>query len=317
MGLRLLLTQRGLKRWMVPPLALTVLAFAALLVWIGATLSGWLEASLSPAAELLPWAPSWVAAPVQWTVERGWALLAAKATAFLALVALGSVLWWYCFSVVFEVIAGPFLDEIHGRLEERWFGADPRAATRPTELSATQRTRRSALALAAALAATIAVALLAPGAWAWLALAAPPAVAAAAARLDPAWGAWGLWWLRVEARAAWASVTSTLFTLVLLVLALPLALVPAVGWLLFGGLAGFATAIGLMDVAFSRRGYGLAARLRLLRRHAGPVVLFGAVCGLGYSVPFLGPLLVVPGASVGGLWLLLRLDKQLPAAAAP
>jgi len=40
------------------------------------------------------------------------------------------------------------------------------------------------------------------------------------------------------------------------------------------------------------------------------VVTFGAVASLVFVIPLVGPLVMVPAASAGGLWLLCRLDKQ-------
>ena len=54
--------------------------------------------------------------------------------------ALVSSIWFligWTFSIIYEALAGPFLDEMQGRLEERWFGHDPRATIeRPTRLPA-------------------------------------------------------------------------------------------------------------------------------------------------------------------------------------
>ncbi|MEO0651282.1 MAG: hypothetical protein AAFZ65_11455, partial [Planctomycetota bacterium] len=55
---------------------------------------------------------------------------------------------------------------------------------------------------------------------------------------------------------------------------------------------------------------GTAARVAFLRRHVLATTVYGAVSGLLFGIPFVGPLLVVPSASVGGLWLFCRLDKQ-------
>ena len=37
---------------------------------------------------------------------------------------------------------------------------------------------------------------------------------------------------------------------------------------------------------------------------------FGVVSSLVFLVPVLGPIVMVPAASIGGLWLLVRLDKD-------
>ena len=97
---------------------------------------------------------------------------------------------------------------------------------------------------------------------------------------------------------------------VLVVLALPLYFVPAVGYFLFALVCGFATSVGLLDIPFERRGWPLGTRLRFLARHLPAWITFGVVAGLLLSIPVLGALLFVPASSLGGLWLLCRLDKR-------
>jgi len=40
------------------------------------------------------------------------------------------------------------------------------------------------------------------------------------------------------------------------------------------------------------------------------VTIFGATAGLVFAIPLLGPIVAVPAASIGGMWLVIRLDKS-------
>jgi uncharacterized protein involved in cysteine biosynthesis len=95
-----------------------------------------------------------------------------------------------------------------------------------------------------------------------------------------------------------------------MVLFLWLKFVPVVGYFLFAGLAGFATAISLLDIPFSRRQWAVSQRLAFLVKNPLPTLAYGIVASLFFLVPFLGPLLAVPAASIGGMWLVCRLDKN-------
>jgi uncharacterized protein involved in cysteine biosynthesis len=96
----------------------------------------------------------------------------------------------------------------------------------------------------------------------------------------------------------------------LLVICLPLKFIPFVGPILFGAAAGFATAISLMDIPFSRRRWSMSQRLSFFTGNLLPLVAFGSVAGLVFLIPLFGPILMVPAASIGGLWLVVRLDKS-------
>ena len=74
--------------------------------------------------------------------------------------------------------------------------------------------------------------------------------------------------------------------------------------------AGFSTAISLLDIPFSRRRWSLSQRLSFLLQNPLALVAFGSTASLLFLVPFIGPILMVPAASVGGLWLVVRLDKS-------
>ncbi len=149
-----------------------------------------------------------------------------------------------------------------------------------------------------------------PGVWGWLAWlrAALPFFVAAA--LDREYGVWLGWVLRTEGHLLLVSLKASSIVAVLLVLFLPLRLVPLIGFWLYMALAGFCTALTLLDIPFSRRGWSLVTRLQFLLRNWAAMLAFGVVSSLVFLVPFLGPVVMVPAASIGGLWLLVRLDKD-------
>jgi uncharacterized protein involved in cysteine biosynthesis len=74
--------------------------------------------------------------------------------------------------------------------------------------------------------------------------------------------------------------------------------------------AGFATALTLLDIPFSRRGWSVSQRLQFLVHHLPGVLALGIVTSLVFVVPLFGPLIGVPCASLGGQWLLCRFDKN-------
>jgi uncharacterized protein involved in cysteine biosynthesis len=141
-------------------------------------------------------------------------------------------------------------------------------------------------------------------------LAGAPLAFVAAGFFDREYGEW-LWWIvRLEARTTWVGVKASLLAGLLMVLFLWLKFVPVVGYFLFAGLAGFATAISLLDIPFSRRQWAVSQRLAFLVKNPLPTLAYGIVASLFFLVPFLGPLLAVPAASIGGMWLVCRLDKN-------
>jgi uncharacterized protein involved in cysteine biosynthesis len=267
-GLLFLAATPRTKRWLLPPLALSLLGLCAAAWWIAGVVHDWLaavhdapfafEARWDWLAEL-PEGWSWLrsawnglVAALEWTIDALLALLASQALRWLGWFLLGSLATWFAFSIVYEACAGPFLDVVQERVEVRWFGPDARAEA--------QRGIARRLAY--------------------------------------------------EARAAWASLLAAAFTLFLIVLALPLYLVPAVGYFLFAIVCGFATAVGLLDIPFTRRGWSLAQRARFLARNLIPLTVFGVAAGLLLAIPVCGALLLVPAASIGGQWLMCRLDKR-------
>jgi len=326
LGLRTLLATRGIKRWLVPPFLITLAVLVGVLVWGWRALRRFTASYVPDDFELEPpdwdwlvglserWtfvgsAVGWLTSVAEWLLDHLHVFVANRALALVAYGLLGVLASWYVFSIVYEALAGPFLDEIHGRLERRWLGSDPRdALERPQGITSERALSLTIGAGSAAAAAFVACLAVAAAPW-WLGFALLPLPFVGLGLAQRRYGAWLAWMVTIEGRAAWASLQASVFTAVLLVLALPLYFVPAVGYFLFAAVAGLATSISLLDIPMERRGWPLSLRLAFLRRHLLPLTAFGAVTGLLLSVPVLGVLLVVPAASIGGLWLLCRLDK--------
>lgn len=305
-GAYFLASTRGTKRWLVPPFLITLALFTWVFLWLVGAIGDGVTA-LESSSRALEDMPAWL----RWILTSGTLWLIAHLGGFL----IASIAMFFAatftFSVVYEALCGPFLDTVHGRIETRWFGRDPREAVAPqVEIGAGRLATRSAIALALA-AGGIALGVQLSGAWRWLAyLASLPLAAALVGLFDPTFGRWARVFLGDQLRTLWTSVKASLLALLVLVLFLPLKFVPFVGWFLFGIGAGFATTLTLLDIPFSRRNWDLATRLAFLRQNLAAVITFGATAGVLFLVPVVGPLLLVPAASVGGLWLLCRLDKN-------
>ncbi len=252
-GLYFLGSTSRTKRWLVPPLAATSALFIATFVLLERLLSGWIDALRQSANAELAVNPEWLKHALEWFLSSAalWWILQLGGFAVVAIAMFFAAVW--TFSIVYEALAGPFLDVVHARIEARWFGIDPRS--RLDGGSFAQRLARQGATIA-------------------------------------------------------TSLQATLLAFALLVVCLPLKFVPLFGWLLFGAAAGFCTAISLFDIPFSRREWSLGQRVRFLRAHFGAVVAFGATAALVFVIPFVGPAVCVPAASVGALWLVCRLDKN-------
>lgn len=116
--------------------------------------------------------------------------------------------------------------------------------------------------------------------------------------------------VRREIATAWTSLKASALALFVLLAFLWVKFLPLVGVPLFAVVAGFATALSLLDIPFSRRRWPLRRRLAFLASRLPEWLSFGIASGLVFVVPFLGPLVGVPAASIGGLWLFVRLDKS-------
>ena len=321
-GVALLFGNRGIKRLMLPPFLITLLLFAGLIWLAGHNLSAALDTALTTAdgaaVELTSLDAGWWRSTLEWLLNDAWGAELLMGSSWLLFAVLAVLLAWFTFSLVFELVAGPFLDEIHGLLETRWFGDDPRKARhRPTGLPAKTCAAWS-WRLGAIGAALFVLALTQLSGWSlWfapVALAAPFLAAATPAGLPGTqngaeYAKWLRWVLADNSKALAAAGFVALFTLVLMVVALPLHLVPVVGSLAYSGIVGFATALGMLDLALERRDLKVAQRLEFAVHHLLPVAAFGAVTGAVFAIPIFGPMLAVPAASIGGLWLVCRLDK--------
>jgi uncharacterized protein involved in cysteine biosynthesis len=309
MGVRYLMTTPRILHLLVPPVLLTFALFGGLTWWAWHELALLLEIVRTQSLEQLELSPGFWRDAITWVLERGALIALAKASGFLIFLVAASVVALWTFSIAYEAFAGPFLDEIQGRLEARWFGRDP---WKTFECQYPTDSRRSAIYWSAiAIASLLGVAL-------WLfadahaaCLLLGPAVALAISIRDRAFGAWLAWWIGAQLRTLFVSLKASALAGVLLLFFFWVKFVPVIGLVLFGMLAGFCTAISLLDIPFSRRRFGLMQRIELLIAHFPAVIGFGAVAGLFFVVPLIGPLVGVPAASIGGLWLICRLDKNV------
>jgi uncharacterized protein involved in cysteine biosynthesis len=309
-GLGLLVTTRGTKRWLIPPAVLTSAAFIALAWWLYELASAWVERGREWVESQAPQVEGFWRSTLVWLVEHSFAFALGKLTGFLLASTVSFVAALWTFSLLYELVAGPFLDEVHGSIERRWFGRNLRdERERPKGLTPGEVTKRMALCLTTGL---VLVGASFTVDWPFATLAAlglTLLVVYGCARHSPAFGEWLAWRAAIELRTLAASLEATAIAAVMLVFALPLLLIPWFGTPLFALAAGFTTSISLLDIPMSRRRWGILLRLSFLAHHAPSVLVFGLVASLMFLVPVLGPLLMVPAASVGGLWLFVRLDK--------
>ena len=310
-GAYYLATTPRVKRWLVPPLVLTAVAFLLVFWGLWELVVPLVRHVQDGATGALPLPEGWWKDALDWLL--GTAVV--KALANLAAWAVFAVVAYLAasltFSLVYETISGPFLDEIHGRLEERWFERNPRDAIhRPTSLPPG---RCGWLTVYAGLPALLALALFAalsgPLAWAFLVVGVP-APFLVAARIEPEYGRWLVWVARLEGGTLWVSLKAVAVAGLVLLAFLPVQLIPGVGYVIFAAAAGFTTALSLMDIPFSRRQWSLRQRISFLVHHLPAVIAFGVVSSLLFVIPLLGPVVMVPAASAGGLWLICRLDKD-------
>jgi uncharacterized protein involved in cysteine biosynthesis len=309
-GARALLATPRTLRLLVPPVILTGCLFAAILVWLVRVLSGFFDAVAAQDLDELGLDPGWWADVVGWLAGLQVVVAIAHAGAFLVLLVAFVIAGLWTFSIAYELVCGPFLDTIQARVEARWFGADPRARLeQPPMPDADAAARASALASGVALLAVVA-AFWIRGSWAWWLLILVPIAYVVAARVVPGSGAWSWWFATSQLRALWTSVKASVLAALILIAFLWLKFVPVLGLPLFAMVAGFATALTLLDIPFSRRGWSVSQRLQFLVQHLGGVLALGIVTSLVFVVPFFGPLIGVPCASLGGQWLLCRFDKN-------
>jgi uncharacterized protein involved in cysteine biosynthesis len=310
-GLYVLASTRGVKRFLIPPVLLTTLAFGALMWWMMGVVDLLIEAVEVDDISSLGLQEGWFKVSIVWLIEKGIASTLAKISGVLLWFVVSSIVVLYTFSIVYEAVAGPFLDEIQGRIEARWFGIDPRdAIERPTDIPVARCVRNTLVASAAALALLVGLGFLTALAW-WIVIPLALLPFFLASQVDREYGLWLGWALRVEGHTLWVSVKASLAVLLLLVLFFWIKFVPVVGFPLFMAIAGFGTAITLLDIPFSRRNWSLSKRLQFMAHNLLAMTAFGVVASLVFLVPVVGPVVMVPAASIGGLWLVVRLDKDL------
>ncbi|MEZ5976898.1 MAG: EI24 domain-containing protein [Planctomycetota bacterium] len=295
-GLGALFELRGVKRWIVPPTVASALVLVGLLLWLWEEIASWTSGGERVDLDM-GWF-SWMETPVEWVVNLPWM----RSGGVLAFVLVAALVWWFGYAIVFEVLAGPFLSRMHGRAEEHWLGG---AAKEGDPFESRGLLITMAAASLGALGAWIAFG--AFGGVAALAMFAAPLVVALL--LLPRFRTWFVPFVATEGRSALQGLVVAGVALVGMVLFLPFHLVPVVGsWIAAGG-AGFFLALGSLDLALDRRGWSLDRRFGLARRRVPALLAFGALCAFLFGVPVIGPLVMLPAASLGGAWLVCKLDK--------
>lgn len=301
MGLAVLARTSGVKRWLLPPLTLTLVFFLLSFVLIWRALANLVEpTSAGPDA-------GWF----ERIARSSFVVGVVEAGTFVAVLVLMSIVAVWTFAVVYQAIAGPFLDAIQGRIEERWYGSDPRARLAPVLAIPTTRAVWITVACGAIALVMLALFVTWSSRAAWLLVPGSIAPFWITCRRDRDYAAWLSTTLRTESRSLFVSVQASIFAgAVMLVLSWTLVL-PLVGPPTFASVAGFASAITLLDIPCSRRRWSFGQRVRFVFGNFGPVLAFGLATSALFLVPFVGPLVGIPAASIGGQWLLCRLDKGL------
>jgi uncharacterized protein involved in cysteine biosynthesis len=289
---------------------LTGILFGAVLYLLVRAISRFFDAVEQENVAQLGLDPGFWRNVVEWLAGLQVVVAIAHAGSILVLLIAFTIAALWTFSIAYEMICGPFLDTIQARVEARWFGADPRVALeQPPGLDPARSARVSGIATAVALLLVVAY-FLWDWRYDWLLLVLIPAPFVAAAFAVRGSGAWLTWFLGSQARALWTSVKASLLAAAILVLFIWVKFIPGLGIPLFAMVAGFATSLTLLDIPFSRRNWSVRQRLACLMQHLPAVISLGIVTSLIFVVPLIGPLIGVPCASLGGLWLLCRVDKN-------
>lgn len=294
-GAQALFTLRGVKRWIVPPTIATVALLGGALFWLWSVLANATASEGEVDLEFPGWL-SWF----EWLFEivANWPWM--EAGGVIAFVVVAALVWWFLYAIVFEVLAGPFLSRMQARAEDHWLGGHGASVEHPFE------TRGLAL-LGLALGLGGAAAWFAPSGFGLVALALPLFVAWVVVAPFRAWlGPF----VRAEGGAAAQGLIVAGVALVGTIVFLPLHLVPIVGSYAAAGAAGFFLALGTLDLALERRGWSLDGRFGLAQRSFPALVAFGAVSAFLFAIPVVGPLVMLPSASLGGTWLVAKLDKR-------
>jgi uncharacterized protein involved in cysteine biosynthesis len=310
MGAWILLKTPRVKLMLVPPVLLTFIAF-------GVLLGGALEGAHALVAHMKRAGPEQLAADASWFAKSLHAAagsgvvmgIVEGSALLLTLVVLVFVAVW-TFSVVYEAIGGPFFDTIQGRIEVRWFGTDPRETLQPRAVIATSRATWISIVCALAAIAFVVAFFAWSSGLAWLLLLLVPAPFLAAGRIDASYGAWLVRTIGTEGRSLLVSVQASIVSLVIMALLVWVYFIPFIGYPTFSAIAGFAASITLIDIPCSRRRWTLGQRLRFVFNNFVPVLLLGVATSFVFVVPIVGPVVGIPCASIGGQWLLCRLDKS-------
>jgi uncharacterized protein involved in cysteine biosynthesis len=309
-GARSLLRTPRTKRLLIPPLILTCAVFGALLAWLVSWLSSFFDAVQNQDLAGLGLSPGFWSDVIEWLAQLQVVIAIAHASSIIVLLAAFTIAGLWAFSIAYELICGPFLDTIQARVEARWFGADPRLVLENPPVADPARAANSSMFASIASLAAIVACFWFDGAWSWALLALVPIAFFVAVRQVPGTIAWTTWFVGTQLRALWTSIKASTIAAIFLVAFIWLKFVPLVGIVLFAMVAGFATALTLLDIPFSRRGWSVSQRLRFLAQHLPGVLALGVVTSFVFVVPLFGPLIGVPCASLGGQWLLCRFDKN-------
>jgi uncharacterized protein involved in cysteine biosynthesis len=310
LGALVLLRTKGVKRWLIPPVFLTCLVFAVLM---GLSLGGihaLVDRMRSDGSDALPPDAGFVERWTRSLSETGWVMGLVEGSAFLLVAVVFAFVAVWTFSVVYEAIGGPFFDTIQGRIEKRWFGNDPRETLQPPPEITTGRATWITAACALVAVGLIVAFFAWSSPFAWFLLLALPIPFLVAGRRDKPYGAWLARNVGTEARSLLVSVQAAIVSLVIMLMLVWVLFIPFIGYPTFSAIAGFAASITLIDIPCSRRRWSLRQRLRFVFGNFGPVLLLGVATSFVFVVPILGPIVGIPSASIGGQWLLCRLDKS-------
>jgi uncharacterized protein involved in cysteine biosynthesis len=294
-GLSALFGVRGAARLLVPPTLVSALLLCAALVWLWQVLASATAGESDVDLTFWSWL-TWLETPSEWVLNLPWM----RAGGTLAFVLAAAFTWWFGYAVVFGLVAGPFLARMQARVEEHWLGARAASADHPFEV-------RGLALLGAAFALGAAGVWFTDGLTAAALFAAPTAVLFA---VLPPFRAWLTVFLALEGRSAAQGLVVAAITGLGALLFLPFHLVPFAGQLIAAAGTGFFVALGLLDLALERRAWPLARRFAFARNALPALVGFGLVCGFVFGVPLLGPIVMLPAASLGGAWLVTKLDKS-------
>jgi len=310
-GFFLLLSNSGVKRFLVPPFLLTLLVASAVTYWLWGFVDPFFDALVTKDPNALGLEDGWIKDVITWTMSVPFLLWMAEFSRPVLVFVLFSGMTTLTILIGYEALAGPFLDEVQGRLEKRWFGTNPRDnIERPTDIPVSKCVRYTLLAslVATALGAWVWVGL---GAGIWYSLLALVLPFLAFSLIFREYGKWLGWVIRVESGTLLVSLKAAALALMILVAFLWLHLIPVVGTWLWLLISGFTVALSMLDIPFSRRQWSLKQRLDFLLANFLAIASFGVVASLlAGLVPIVGALLMVPTASVGGVWLVCRLDKE-------